>query len=495
MVSNLGADLYAVEFDYTIFAPYIEMGYNLIQSFRFVPKIVETAIDIAGTVKSGILGDNFAFTAPTDATNELSGTATYDLEGDVEVSYSLVPAGKVGADLLAANAILHYAGNQDPFSFGPVGHVEYSQTADFGIIDLFSGTVAVPDHFLTPISLPFTLQVAPLEDGPNINSSDRLVDASAQPLGVVNLEAPSFMMDGDVDYTVTISGSGAAAQYNVAYIIDVSGSMSGQNIVDARNAYIELTNQLKKLGIADVANFAVIPFNGSSTLYSDLSADQAISRISALNAGGSTYFGPPISDAQSFFSGSKDGQSNIAYFLSDGRGSGASTSLSQIANVQAFGIGSGADLRSLNIIDSDNAVSLSSSSQLVDVLTSSSVNSNEIDRVEITLDGVLVETISASQLSDGPLGLQYKGSVSGLDVSAGATNKLEATVYLKDGTLSGDTDLSIASALENDTSVTPNGNGMLTSHLVPPTAHLMLMRAVMALSTSLPTIKTMLSKL
>ena len=109
------------------------------------------------------------------------------------------------------------------------------------------------------------------------------------------------MMDGDVDYTVTISGSGAAAQYNIAYIIDVSGSMRGQNILDARNAYIELTNQLKKLGIADVANFAVIPFNGSSTLYSDLSADQAISRISALNAGGSTYFGPPIRDAQSFF--------------------------------------------------------------------------------------------------------------------------------------------------------------------------------------------------
>ena len=84
---------------------------------------------------------------------------------------------------------------------------------------------------------------------------------------------------GMVRYTVSLAGVGQGLQYNIAYIIDVSGSMGGSRIVDARNAYIELTNQLIDLGIADVANFAVIPFNSGSTLYADLTAQEAIDRL------------------------------------------------------------------------------------------------------------------------------------------------------------------------------------------------------------------------
>ena len=92
----------------------------------------------------------------------------------------------------------------------------------------------------------------------------------------------------------------------------------------------------------------------------------------------------------------------------------------------------------------------------MDVLTGSSVDVSEIDRIEITLAGQVVETITPDQLVNGPLGLQYTGTLSGLDVGASAQNLVNATVYLINGAVSGEAELSIVSAL-NDTSVISNG--------------------------------------
>ena len=66
----------------------------------------------------------------------------------------------------------------------------------------------------------------------------------------------------------------------------------------------------------------------------------------------------------------------------------------------------------------------------------------DIDRIEITLDGTLVETITPDQLVNGPLGLQYTGTVSGLDASSAAQNPVKATVYLSNGTVSGEAESS-----------------------------------------------------
>lgn len=294
-------------------------------------------------------------------------------------------------------------------------------------------------------------------DGPIQSVSGQLSDLSGSSNGVVSLQSPTFMADGNTEYTVSLAGVGQGLQYNIAYIIDVSGSMGGQRIADAKNAYIELTNQLVSLGIADVANFAVIPFQSSATLFGDLTADEAISRISSLNTGGGTNFGSGISRAQTFFDSANTGQTNVAYFLSDGDGTGASSSLTSIANVQAFGIGSGANLGALNVIDSDDAKQLNSSAQLVDILTGSSVDADEIDRIEISLDGVLSKTVNADQLVNGPLGLQFTGTIDGLDISAGAINEISAVVFLKDGTQAGQTKTSVASAL-NGTSTSTSGD-------------------------------------
>ena len=363
------------------------------------------------------------------------GTPVFGFEGDVEdyvFDYS-------GGFLTAIRTTV--GGEQiHPQSYSLMGSVQHVSFNNTGLVAL----AELPDI------------VSGTADGPIQSQSGALLDESDDTIGVVSIEAPIFMGDGDADYTVSLAGVGRGLQYNIAYIIDVSGSMGGARISDAKNAYIELTNQLVALGIADVANFAVIPFNSSSTLYADLVAQEAIDRVASLSAGGGTSFGPALANAETFFSSANTGQTNIAYFLSDGQGSGASDLLTNIANVQAFGIGSGANLSALNIIDSDNAVSLSSSAQLVNVLTGSSVDVSEIDRIEITLAGQIVETITPDQLVNGPLGLQYTGTLSGLDVSASAQNLVNATVYLTNGALSGEVELSIASAL-NDTSVVSNG--------------------------------------
>ena len=171
------------------------------------------------------------------------------------------------------------------------------------------------------------------------------------------------MFDSDADYTVNLSTSGQGIQYNFAYIIDRSGSMSGSPLQEAKNAYVSLTNSLIDNGIADVSQFAVIPFNSSASLIGPLSPTDTISIIQGLSAGGGTNFGPALNQATQFFSGLPEGATNVAYFLSDGQGSGASNSLQAFADVRAYGIGN-ADINGLNIIDSNNAVLLSDPSQL-----------------------------------------------------------------------------------------------------------------------------------
>jgi hypothetical protein len=92
----------------------------------------------------------------------------------------------------------------------------------------------------------------------------------------------------------------------------------------------------------------------------------------------------------------------------------------------------------------------------VDVLTSSSIDVSEIGRIDITLDGQVVETITRDQLVNGPLGLQFTGTLIRLDVTPSAQNLVNAAVYFTDGVKSGEVDLLIASAL-NNTSVVSNG--------------------------------------
>ena len=269
------------------------------------------------------------------------------------------------------------------------------------------------------------------EDGPTAQESLDLQTGDGDKIGVITIEAPSFAVDSNIEFSLNLSTSGIGTQYRIALIIDVSGSMGGSRIAEAKAAYVDLINYLKNQGIADVSEFAVIPFNSSASLYEGLDADAAITRINSLGAGGGTSFGPAISRGLEFFDGTKDGVSNIAYFLSDGQGSGASTSLQAVADVRAFGIGSGASIGSLNTIDSNNAVILNSASDLAASFTESEIKTADVDKIEIYLNNALSSTITGDQLTDnGATGLSYSGTIEGLDTENSDT--LEAKVFFKD---------------------------------------------------------------
>jgi len=304
----------------------------------------------------------------------------------------------------------------------------------------------------------------PLEDGPDFSDQEQIRDTQGDQIGTVTLTTPAWMFDKDIDYNFVI-GSEQGAQINFAYIIDVSGSMSGSNLTEAKNAYAALTNALEANGVAQNSVFAVVPFTSSASLNAPLDSQGAISAIQALNARGGTSFGPALAQAEAFFS-SRGGNTNIAYFLSDGQGSGASPSLQTLddgrtVEVRAFGIGN-ADIAALNIIDSDNAVQLSNPSQLITQFGTSVVDFNTIDRIEVRLDGVLVDTVAPGQLTQDTLGLSYDGSISGLDVSKTAANQIEVEVFFNDSTPSATVDTVVTTGQTEIVTPTEQGTKQVT---------------------------------
>jgi von Willebrand factor type A domain/RTX calcium-binding nonapeptide repeat (4 copies) len=282
------------------------------------------------------------------------------------------------------------------------------------------------------------LQVDPknntkLKDGPEINPEKDILDSSNRKIGTITVKSPAWTFDGDVSYSLTL-GAKQGTLFNFAYIIDTSGSMSGDPLDQAKNAYQTLTQSLIDKGIAANSEFAVIEFNSFASLTGPINAATAISTINGLSAGGGTEFGDALSKAQQFFQSRNNNATNIAYFLSDGVGNGASESLQSVAEVRAFGIG-GADLTSLNIIDSDDAVLLTNPSDLVTQFNASTVDKTKIDRIDVKLAGVIVDTITPDKLVVDALGrLSYDGIIDKLIVSRTAENQVSFELVFKDTT-------------------------------------------------------------
>lgn len=281
----------------------------------------------------------------------------------------------------------------------------------------------------------------PLRDGPEDTESEEVIDAEGEKLGAISLTLPTFMFDGDAEYTVTLSESNPSIQYNFAYIIDVSQSMTRDGKLEAAQAaYTSLTNFLIESGVADVSQFAVIPFNIFSSVQAPLSANEASNLINNLGAGGQTEYFPVLIDAEEYFSSLPPGATNIAYFLSDGQPfikvfDMFAEPLKKVADVRAFGIGD-ADLSLLNVVDSNNAVFLSDPNALIDQFDVSGLLKEEISEIEIQLEGETVETISPEQLEDTPLGLRFSGEIDKLKTDSDAENKITAKITLVDNSSS-----------------------------------------------------------
>ena len=297
---------------------------------------------------------------------------------------------------------------------------------------------------------------AKLKDGAEITPEQDILDTDGKKLGELTVTSPAWMFDGDVDYKLSI-GSEQGTLYNFAYIIDKSGSMQGGNLAAAKSAYNSLTQYLIDEGIAEKSQFGVVQFNSSARLIGPTSATLALAQINLLYAEGGTDFAPALATAQSFFTARNNNATNIAYFLSDGIGSGANSSLQSVADVRAFGIGN-ADLSQLNIIDSNNAVLLSNPNDLIAEFKASPIALDTIERIDVIVGGRgVVDTISPDRLVEGTLGLEYEGSIEGLEVSREAENEITFELVFNDGTPSTTLDYKITTGQEEVRQQTNNG--------------------------------------
>ncbi|WP_371233659.1 retention module-containing protein [Pseudomonas sp. QE6] len=188
---------------------------------------------------------------------------------------------------------------------------------------------------------------------------------------------------GDVGGTLTVTQPGT--NYNIALIVDTSGSMgynlagvSGTAYADSRmklvkDALINLANQLK--GHDGVINIALIGFDSTASIkvsVNDLTdaniklLTDAIgnSQYEGLQAGGGTDYQEAFGQAVNWFNGQQNGNENVTLFLTDGdptesTGSGtlmqnttqAFAGLSALSEVRAIGIGTNVNEATLKYFD------------------------------------------------------------------------------------------------------------------------------------------------
>ncbi|MFV3308926.1 tandem-95 repeat protein, partial [Pseudomonas sp. NY15181] len=191
---------------------------------------------------------------------------------------------------------------------------------------------------------------------------------------------------GDVGGTLTVTQPGT--NYNIALIVDTSGSMgdnlaggSTSNYNDTRmklvkDALINLANQLK--GHDGVINIALIGFDSTASIKVSVNAltdanikllTDAIgsSQYEGLQAGGGTNYQVAFGQAVNWFGTVKNGYENVTLFLTDGdptesSGSGtlmqnttqAFASLSALSEVRAIGIGTNVNEGTLKYFDNTN---------------------------------------------------------------------------------------------------------------------------------------------
>lgn len=174
-------DTYLASMEYVLVKPFISGGYGLVQTFNFDNAEVVVTIEVGDQHFTGSLGEAFDFMAPTDLSEPLEGSITYELRGEIDVSYALAPIGAIGLEFLAASASLENKteGWEESVEFAPFDPLEMKGSADFGRLDLF-----------TPIE-------------------DFIIDASFIPVMTKEFE-------------IAPAGSGQ----DIAFVIDTTGSMS-----------------------------------------------------------------------------------------------------------------------------------------------------------------------------------------------------------------------------------------------------------------------------
>jgi hypothetical protein len=332
-------------------------------------------------------------------------------------------------------------------------------------------TVNVQGDLVVEADETFTVTIsAPAQStGEQTTSNSGTIVSTGQTLGI-SLTAPDASSSSSevVRGLVSRSGGTGVGQYNIAFVIDRSGSTAdtfvgaqtigdlngdgtANTILDAEIAGFEaLLASINGLGLGS-ASIAVISFEtaAATNLVTTAGADankngvlDVVEALRGLQASGGTNYEAGLQQAEAFYAGAASGQ-NVLFFLSDGfptsqnYGDEVSRLLAAKTDIRAFGVGSGASAPALDLVDdglsNNTATIVLDPSQLSSGLLGSGVKLAEIARVELLVNGVVVQTIQPNQLVQTPLGLQYTGTLTGLSVSS--SEQITARVVATDAAI------------------------------------------------------------
>jgi len=165
-------------------------------------------------------------------------------------------------------------------------------------------------------------------------------------------------------------GTNQVIKKTFTLIVDRSGSMSGNKIIQARDASKFIVNNLNegdKFNIVDFSDNASA-FRNSHVNYTNQSRDSAISYINSFQANGLTNISGAFSLAVPQFSASNDSSANIIIFFTDGQPTAGITNTTQLlAHIRnliistetniflyCFGIGTDVNIQLLTLMGAQN---------------------------------------------------------------------------------------------------------------------------------------------
>ncbi len=280
----------------------------------------------------------------------------------------------------------------------------------------------------------------------------------------LTLTTPASAGDGRVDLSGLITlGSHFGETYNVALVLDVSGSMAadfigqtalgdlnGDGLADTRlDAMIAgvdgLVHGLNASGLGGSVEVGVIPFGTDAALAAtltasaDLDGDGAFDLsqlLGTLQLDGGTNYARAFDATLDFLQG-QPAATNLVYFVSDGQGFGdfqhdlalLTDPAGLHATIAAFGIGAEVSPGQLGQIDNSGGAELvATPEELSAALAAAPLPAAAIARVDVLLDGSPVQTLGPDDLQPTPLGLAYHTSIEGLSTSSGASNAIGVVV-------------------------------------------------------------------
>ncbi len=117
-------------------------------------------------------------------------------------------------------------------------------------------------------------------------------------------------------------------------------------------------------------------------------------------------------------------------------------------------------------MDSGSAEFLSDPSDLDDAFTAATVGRDTIDRIDVRLAGNVIDTIDPSQLTEDTLGLQFEGTIDGLEVTREAENEIVFDVVFNNGTPTASLRYTITTGQEQITEQTDDGTRLIITFSV-----------------------------